>query len=206
MRVVYTGFEAFGKHSYNPSWDVAEAAADRDGGAVDSVAELLPVDFDAVRSRAREWLRLADATEPPAAIVQFGLADTRTTVGLESRARNVRGGRPDEAGRAIEERSPLEPDAPSELTATAPVEELRRALERETRELEVPPVAVSEDAGEYVCNALYYYTLHAVRATDPERPPAILFVHVPPLEPAAARRLGRNVGDVIEEVLSGGEV
>lgn len=197
MRLLYTGFEAFGEHAYNPAWDVADAAASRSSAELEAEAERMPVEFDAVRARAEEWLQ---ATRP-AGILQFGLGETRSTIDLESTARNVRGCRSDEAGRATDEPRPLAEGAPAELTSTAPVEALRAALERRIAGLELPDVSVSDDAGTYVCNALYYHTLQIARLADLERPPFILFVHVPSLERDEARQLGRRFSEAVEDVL-----
>lgn len=197
MHLLYTGFEPFGEHDYNPAWDVARAASEQLRGEGTSEAVRLPVEFEAVRNWAFEEVSKFAGEAVPDAIVQFGLGESRTTIDLESTARNVRGCRVDEEGARRDEPGRLCSGAPDRLDSTAPVGAIRARLASRIDSPAIPDPSVSEDAGDYVCNALYYHTLRRIRSTDAGAD--VLFVHVPRLEPGGAQRVGAIFGDVFRE-------
>lgn len=56
-------------------------------------------------------------------------------------------------------------------------------------------VGISEDAGRYLCDFIYYKSLHLSRCP-------VIFVHVPPLDqPYSAEELGRALRDIVEALL-----
>jgi len=204
MRLVCTGFEPFSAHDYNPSWDVARGAAERVADASDAVE--LPVEYEYVRQWAvgGSW---REGGQRPDAVVQFGLGETRETIDLESTARNLRGTRADEAGAATDAAGALRPGAPDRLTSNVSIDSLRSSLARRLEPHDLPDVSVSDDAGTYVCNALYFHTLDEIANSDSGDPvpeAEILFVHVPWLEPDDARRVGEIFGAGFGEYFGAG--
>ncbi len=106
----------------------------------------------------------------PDVVVHFGLSGEIEAIHLECVGRNaVDTAKPDAAGHAPP--SPrLVPDGPDMLRATLPVDAIREALVGAGF-----PAALSDDAGDYVCNATLYRSL---RVATPAR--RVGFVHVPP--------------------------
>ncbi len=104
----------------------------------------------------------------PVLVLGFGVAERRSTVQVERVARRRLGDRLDVDG----ERLAL-PRGPRVSSATVDCERLAGALDAE----------LSDDAGDYVCNAWLYRMLRAGR-----RAPPVGFVHVPP-EGLEAERL-----------------
>jgi pyroglutamyl-peptidase len=102
----------------------------------------------------------------------LGVAARRDTVGLERIALNLDDSpKPDNAG-AAPDGVPIEPDGPLALAATLPLVELRTALMAAGI-----PVAISNHAGTYVCNHVFYVALRTVERLGL---PAICgFIHVP---------------------------
>ena len=123
--------------------------------------------------------------------VHVGLAEGRSKINLESTARNSVGDRPDEAG-LVFDADELLADAEPRRTTPLEVDALVERLSREHADSDLPGAVASDDAGDYVCNALFFHALGCADA---------LFVHVPPLTPGDARRVGRSLGAAVGELV-----
>jgi pyroglutamyl-peptidase len=152
-----TGFEPFGEHRTNSSWDALERL--REHWPRDVVTRRLPVDHRAAHATLR---RALDELEPTA-VLCTGLAKGRT-FRIESCARW-----PEQ----------LRDVAPAGEPALArgrwPWDEMRRALEQSGVD-----IVESEDAGRYVCESTYWSLL--TYSSPPGRrasPRFAGFLHVP---------------------------
>lgn len=187
--VLLSGFAPFDGAATNESWEaVREAVPALVERGVDAEAVELPVEFGTASERLEEAVRGLR----PRLVVAVGLAAGRTAITPERVAINIRDARiPDNAGASpVDE--PVVPGAPVGRFSTLPVKAMVAALEAD----EVP-AAVSQTAGTYVCNDVFYALQHLL-ATDP-----VLegirggFVHVPSADvvdsPAAAQALVRMV-------------
>jgi pyroglutamyl-peptidase len=151
-----TGFEPFGEHRTNSSWDALERV--REHWPRDVVTLRLPVDYRA----AHVALRAALQELEPMAVLCTGLAKGRI-FRIERCAR--RPAQLDElavAGDAALARGRW------------PWAEMRRALESTGVD-----VIESEDAGRYVCESTYWSLLTYRSASDAGAPPFAGFLHVP---------------------------
>lgn len=121
----------------------------------------------------------------PVACLHLGLAPRSPMIRIETRGENrTRRLAVDVKGRLPGRRS-LVPDGPAMLRGS-PV--ARPALAA-TRRAGLP-ARLSHDAGAYLCNAVYFWSLDAARRGGHRRP--ILFVHLPwPAAAAGTRPLGR---------------
>lgn len=172
-RLLLTGFEPFGRHRANPSWDALQLARELGLLSDDVHLACIPVTYDG----AFPALEAAVERVQPAALLCFGLhggmkGRGAATIYVEARARNRdAAGLADNAGktRAGQE---IRPGRPEALNGTIPAAEMTRALAAEGFESEV-----SEDAGAYLCNHLYYRALEGYGGRFP-----CGFVHVPPVE------------------------
>jgi pyroglutamyl-peptidase len=197
-RVVWTGFEPFGSHDYNPSWDVARAASGAMRPDVPVEAERLPVDFSFVRRWAAA--RLSD---DPLLAIHLGLAESRSTIDIEVVARNRVGDRLDESGQLANTGDHLLPSATSAFDTPFPAETFSSRLADVLHVHGLPEPAISESAGSYVCNALYFHSLRQlVGSSSNSRPEsASVFIHIPPVDPEDAMRLGAVLGSVTNEIV-----
>lgn len=166
-RILITGFEPFGGDSLNPSQEIARAlhgamiAGHRVTGA------LLPCVFGA----ALEELRLQLATVKPVLTICLGLAGGRKAITPERVAINVDDARiPDNAGAQPVDR-PIVRGGPAAYWSTLPVKAIVAALQE--RGL---PAEVSQSAGTFVCNHVFYGLMHALRRKRRMRGG---FIHVP---------------------------
>ena len=170
--ILLTGFEPFGGESTNPSWSAArEAAARLRAGGLEVQAVELPCVFgDAVRV-----LEAALEQYHPDLVICAGQAGGRSRVSLERIAINCDDARiPDNAGNAPVDQ-PVVTGGPAAYFSTLPVKAALADL------LAVGiPAEVSQTAGTYVCNHVFYGLMHALRLRPGTRGG---FVHVP-FEPA----------------------
>ncbi len=188
-RVLVTGFEPFEQQEVNASWAAVQAvrdAWDAESEGAELVAELLPVSFARAPRRLAELL----ADVRPDLVVCVGEAGGRSAVGVERVAVNVQDARiPDEDG-AQPVDVPVVPGGDVAHLSSLPLKACLAAL----REAGVPG-EVSNTAGTYVCNTVFYALADALAAG---RAPGARggFVHVPRLPeqvPAGSAALG--VGD-----------
>lgn len=164
--VLLTGFEVFDGHRSNPSWDAVERMA---AGWTDSET-IVPVRLPVVFREAASRLADAVAAHDPELIVGFGLAAGRAEVTPERIAVNVRDGRiPDNAG-AVPVDEPIAGDGPAAYFSTLPVKAIVAAL----RDAGIPST-VSNTAGTFVCNDVFYATQHLLAGTGARSG----FIHVP---------------------------
>lgn len=175
--VLLTGFAPFGGEAVNPSWD---AVARLDGAVLDGhriVARRLPVEFGTALAALRDAL---DQTSP-VLVLCVGQAGGRAQLSLERVAINVDDARiPDNAGAAPID-TPIVADGPAAYFATLPIKAMLAAL----REAGIP-AEISQTAGTYVCNHVFYGLMHALRET----PVRGGFLHIPYAPEQAARTPG----------------
>lgn len=167
--VLVTGFGRFPGVRLNPTERIVAALIDRGEIAGRPV-------FGHVFATVYEGLdaELWDlvARHRPQVILHFGVAARSTVFRLERRARNFLAvGRADASGQRPM-RARIRDDGRAVIRGTAPVELMLSALRR--RGL---PAAASIDAGDYLCNALYYLSLYS--AGDGPARASVGFIHVP---------------------------
>lgn len=185
--VLLTGFAPFDGAEVNESWEAVRLAAPAlraEGMAV--VERELPVEF----GRASTLLAEAVRELRPRLVIAVGLAAGRSALTPERVAVNIRDARiPDGAGaRPIDE--PVVPGGPVGYFSSLPIKAMTASLM-----VEGIPAAVSQTAGTYVCNDVFYALQHLL-ATDPALADSGIrggFVHVPAAEavdvPTTARGL-----------------
>lgn len=191
-QLYWTGFEPFGGNDYNPSWDVARAAGEACRGAFDVSSERLPVEFGV----AERWATESLPTDGDFAVIHVGLAETRSAVNIERVARNHVGDRPDEAGECPGSEGTLCEGGEAVLESPVDVPDFVDKLSESLADSGLPDVRPSDDAGSFVCNAIYFHSLRHVQRTSGDG--VALFVHVPELTPSEAENLGSRLGRVVQ--------
>jgi pyroglutamyl-peptidase len=165
--ILVTGFEPFGGEIVNASWEAVKRLEGWRFGDHVAVALMLPCVYGAsVDAFADAFERLK-----PDAALMTGQAARRGLVCVERFARNGGdAGTPDNRG-VVRGAAPLDP-GPERLEATLPVGNIARAIRRAGA-----PARVSTNAGDYVCNHLYYGALAFLRRVSPGTP--AVFLHLP---------------------------
>jgi pyroglutamyl-peptidase len=187
--VLLTGFAAFGGETLNPSWLAVRALHGRRVAGHRIVARQLPVEF----GTSLQALRRAIRETKPSLVLCVGQAGGRAAISLERVAINVDDARiPDNAGvQPID--AAIVSNGPAAYFTGLPVKAMLAAL----REAGIP-AEVSQTAGTYVCNHVFYGLMHALR----NRRIRGGFVHIP-YSPEQARQHPGAPGLAVDTVCQG---
>lgn len=168
--VLLTGFEPFGGETVNAAALAVRTFADRQIAGRRVVVEVLPVRFDEATPALLRVLRIAR----PELVICVGEAGMRAEIAVERIAINVDDARiPDNAGgqpvdRAIAKRGP------AAYWSTLPIKAVVAAIAERGI-----PATVSQSAGTFVCNHVFYGLMRALRRRPGTRGGFIHVPHVP---------------------------
>ncbi len=167
--ILLTGFEPFGGDALNPSGLVCRALH----GQRVAHATVHAVELPCVFGRALQALDEALAATSPVLVLALGLAAGRGEISVERVAINVDDARiPDNAG-AQPVDAPVVEGGPAAWFSTLPVKAIVAALRHAGL-----PAAVSQTAGTFVCNHVFYGLQHRLAGSGVRSG----FVHVPLLD------------------------
>ena len=169
QNVLLTGFEPFDKAAVNPSW---EAVRQLDGvqlcEGVQMVSRCLPCAF---ATAAETLLQLINELRP-AMVIATGLGPGRSDISVERVAINVNDARiPDNLGAQPIDIAVVD-GGPAAYFSTLPIKGMVKAV----REAGIA-ASVSQTAGTFVCNQVFYHLQHALVGTGVRSG----FIHVPGL-------------------------
>ena len=189
MRILLTGFEPFGKYKENSSWAVAEKVAACGFEGVYVVQ--LPVTFAGVTAA----LRRAVEKYRPDAVVMLGQSALINYVKLERIAINMMDSASADNDGYLPDEEPILPGGEAALFTNTNIKELCRAVKEQGL-----PAKVSNSAGLYVCNRLYY---EALQLCKENRGMKALFVHLPCYDgqpSAVAGKFSMPLDDMVQAV------
>jgi pyroglutamyl-peptidase len=173
--ILLTGFEPFGGEKRNPSAEIARLLHGRVIGGHRVVGALLPCVFGAAITELKKRIRAAK----PVLVVCVGQAGGRADITPERVALNVDDARiADNAGRQPVDK-PIARKGPAAYWSTLPIKAIMAALQRRGI-----PASVSQTAGTFVCNHVFYGLMHELRGQRKVRGG---FIHVPFLPEQAKR-------------------
>ncbi|MFW2355465.1 pyroglutamyl-peptidase I [Hydrogenophaga sp.] len=169
-KILLTGFDAFGGATLNPSWLAARALHGRQILGHTVVAAQLPTVFDTSLTVLTALLK----QHQPALVVCLGQAGGRRALSLERVAINVNDApTPDNAG-AQPVDTAVKQGAPAAYFTTLPIKAMLAALQQEGMAAEV-----SQTAGTFVCNHVFYGLMHALATQRALKQTRGGFIHVP---------------------------
>lgn len=176
--LLLTGFEPFGGETVNPAWEIARSL---DGALIEGVrvrAWQLPCVFGAALRALDEALQ----AHAPVLVLALGQASGRCDLSVERVAINVDDARiPDNAGaQPVDE--PVLPGAPAAYFSTLPIKAMVAGLRAAGY-----PASVSQSAGTFVCNHVFYGLQHRLAGTAVRSG----FMHIPLLPEQAAHHPGQ---------------
>lgn len=194
MKILLTGFEAFGDVEENPTQVIVEQFAQQIDSIdyADLICEIIPVEYDLSGERIRE---LIDKHRPDA-VVMTGVAAGREKINIEFWARNNRTAKiPDNSG-VLLTNQPINPDEPTEhfLPSTLPV----FALYSKLHNAQIP-VERSNSAGGYICNNIFYSAVEYLKKCGREDVLAG-FVHIPTFEKIDQQTMKRAYDVILRKV------
>ncbi|MEO5733230.1 MAG: pyroglutamyl-peptidase I [Rubrivivax sp.] len=179
MNILLTGFEPFGGESVNPSWQVVQAL---DGGHI-AGTRIVGLQLPCVFGAALDVLHAALAAHQPALVLALGQAGGRADFSIERVAINVDDARIADNGGAQPIDRPVIEGAAAAHFSTLPIKAMVLALRQAGL-----PASVSQTAGTFVCNHVFYGLMHALRAGAQQWPQTRGgFMHLPLLPEQAAR-------------------
>lgn len=164
--VLLTGFDPFGGDTINPSWEAVSRLHGETIAGRHVVAEQLPTTFAGAPRALRASLR----RHAPELVLCVGQAGGRAALSLERVAINVNDARiPDNAG-AQPVDTPIVARGPAAYFTTLPI----KAMHADLRAAGIP-AEISQTAGTFVCNQVFYVLMHALAGTRVRGG----FVHIP---------------------------
>jgi pyroglutamyl-peptidase len=192
--VLATGFEPFGGETINPSALAAEALDGRKVVGRRVVGAVLPCVFGkslvALKQEIRRW--------KPELVICVGQAGGRGEINLERVALNIEDASiPDNDGNQPVDR-PVVTGGPAAFWSTLPIKAIVAALRKAGL-----PAVVSQSAGTFVCNHVFYGLM---RALARQRTVRGGFIHVPFLPEQARRAETGSPSLPLDEIVRGLEI
>lgn len=192
--VLVTGFEPFAGEPVNPSALAVQTLDSRVIAGRRVVGRVLPCVFGKSLQTLRREMRLAK----PELVICVGQAGGQAGFAVERVAINVEDACiPDNAGAQPVDR-PVDRAGPAAYWSTLPIKALIAAL------LEAGlPAEISQSAGTYVCNSVFYGLMRALART-----PAVRggFIHVPYLPEQAQRAVFGSPSLPLDLIVRGLEI
>jgi pyroglutamyl-peptidase len=167
--VLLTGFDPFGGAALNPSWLAVERLHNRlvAGHRVESLQ--LPTAF----ARAPRLLRAAIRKHRPTLVLCVGQAGGRPAISVERVAINVIDAQIADNDGAQPVDAPVVRSGPAAYFSTLPIKAMHADLQAAGIAAEI-----SQTAGTFVCNQVFYVLMHALARMPTPRPRGG-FVHLP---------------------------
>jgi pyroglutamyl-peptidase len=166
--VLLTGFDPFGGETRNPSWEAVRRLRGKRIGGARVAAVQLPTQFEASRKK----LLAAIKRVRPDVVMLVGQAGWRASICLERVAINVIDARiPDNAKRQPVD-VPVIESGPVAYWSTLPIKAMQAMLRKAGIACEI-----SNSAGTYVCNAVFYALMHHIATQAPHLRGG--FIHIP---------------------------
>lgn len=167
MKILVTGFDAFGGEETNPAYEAVELLPDRI-----LASDIIKLEIPTVFTRSSELVEEAIKKHRPDIVLNIGQAGGRSNISVEKVAINLGEARiPDNDGeQPIDEI--LKEDGKAAYFASIPV----KAIVKNIRDHGIP-ANVSYTAGTYVCNSIMYNVLYMLEKKYSDIRAG--FIHVP---------------------------
>lgn len=189
-RILLTGFEPFGLHADNPSEMVVRQISTMKYEAVVIDSLILPVSFH----RATDMIRTRLEEVHYDYVLSLGFAAKRECISLERIAINCMDASiPDNDGCRMSD-APIFSGGPVAYFATLPIKVIKARL----GSVDLSPCRVSNTAGTFVCNAVFYAALHVVAQNGNSTKCG--FVHLPSLQRMSLEEMVRCIDNIIKNL------
>ena len=184
--VLLTGFDAFGGETHNPSWLAVQALGGEVIAGHTVIAAQLPTSFASSTAVLVQLLR----RHRPALVICVGQAGGRGALSLERVAININDARIADNDGAQPIDQPVRKTGPAAYFSTLPIKAMRHAIEQAGLAAEV-----SQTAGTFVCNHVFYALMHALKKQRGAIAVRGGFIHVPYLP--SQGRPSMPLGDIV---------
>lgn len=190
--ILVTGFGPFRGHPVNSSWaavqDMKENhTIEHKGRQIPFVIREIPVVYETVKT---EIPKLWDEVKPRLC-VHVGVAGRTQAIRLEKYARNV-GYNSTDIHRKVPDNQVCVHEGPDEICTQFNIEQICQKASEKLTDIQF---ISSSDAGRYLCDFIYYTSLHLNQGP-------VLFVHVPDLDnPYSKQQLSLALKHILECLL-----
>jgi pyroglutamyl-peptidase len=182
--VLLTGFEPFNQETVNPAWEAVRLLDGWSEEGFTVAARQLPCVFGHANAEMAAAIRELN----PSIVIAVGQAGGRCDLSVERVAINIDDAPiPDNARQQLVDQ-PIVADGPAAYFSTLPV----KAIVQELRAAGLP-ASVSQTAGTFVCNHVFYGLMHVAAArlkAGGMAPMRAGFIHIPYLPQQAAHHPG----------------
>jgi pyroglutamyl-peptidase len=193
-QVLVTGFSPFGGEPVNPALEAIKKLDKRVLGGHTLITRELPVVRQACVDAIVKYIRELD----PVLVVAVGQAGRRIEITPERVAINVDDYRIADNGGHQPVDEPIVPKGGVAYWSTLPIKAMVKAMKEKGI-----PASVSNTAGTFVCNHLFYGLMHYLATEGNKRRGG--FIHIPYL-PEQAARLGDQPSMGLETIVRGLEI
>lgn len=178
--VLLTGFDPFGGESINPAWEVAKSLHEKTIGEYKIISKQVPTVFQKSISVLKEYIEELN----PEMIICIGQAGGRPDITIERVAINVDDARiaDNEGNQPVD--VPVVEEGPAAHWSRLPMKAIVKRLQEEGI-----PASVSQTAGTFVCNHLFYGLMHELVKRDKKIKGG--FIHIPFLPEQASNYPGQ---------------
>ena len=167
MKILVTGFDPFGSDKINPAIEAVKKLPDTIKGA-----KIIKLEIPTVFNKSAQVVHQAIVKEQPDYVLNVGQAGGRSALTPERVAININDGRiPDNDGyQPLDE--PIQPDGDTAYFTQLPIKAMAKAI----RAAGLPAI-VSNTAGTYVCNRIFYQVQYMRTKEFPKLKAG--FIHIP---------------------------
>lgn len=167
MKILVTGFDPFGSDKINPAIEAVKKLPDTIKGA-----KIIKLEIPTVFNKSAQVVHQAIVKEQPDYVLNVGQAGGRSALTPERVAININDGRiPDNDGyQPLDE--PIQPDGDTAYFTQLPIKAMAKAI----RAAGLPAI-VSNTAGTYVCNHIFYQVQYMRTKEFPKLKAG--FIHIP---------------------------
>lgn len=167
MKILVTGFDPFGSDKINPAIEAVKRLPDTIKGA-----KIIKLEIPTVFNKSAQVVHQAIVKEQPDYVLNVGQAGGRSALTPERVAININDGRiPDNDGyQPLGE--PIQPDGDTAYFTQLPIKAMAKAI----RAAGLPAI-VSNTAGTYVCNHIFYQVQYMRAKEFPKLKAG--FIHIP---------------------------
>lgn len=167
MKILVTGFDPFGSDKINPAIEAVKKLPDTIKGA-----KIIKLEIPTVFNKSAQVVHQAIVKEQPDYVLNIGQAGGRSALTPERVAININDGRiPDNDGyQPLDE--PIQPDGDTAYFTQLPIKAMAKAI----RAAGLPAI-VSNTAGTYVCNHIFYQVQYMRTKEFPKLKAG--FIHIP---------------------------
>ncbi|AFG35225.1 pyroglutamyl-peptidase I [Fervidobacterium pennivorans subsp. shakshaketiis] len=179
--ILLTGFEPFGGEKVNPSMQIVKRLSKRHFQNIHIETLILPVSYEKSTKVLEEYYKDHHVDF----VLHLGQAGGTSGIRIERVAINLLDSRhPDNDG-VIKRETPILENGPDGYMTRINVREIANFLNSKKI-----PAFVSYTAGQYICNEVYYYSLHHSKTFG--IPKHVLFIHLPFLPEQVASKEGKT--------------